>query len=139
MADEVSGVLDQLLGVVQAHKQDENTQAGNGGWIAGLVVAVLALIAVAIFAWQAWQAGKETAKLLHEKAVQKEAEHQALVNVLLANEQETKDNALAAVEVARDEIKRLEEEAVRLEETRQRARDAIDKISSWEDVDAIVR
>ncbi len=138
-AEDTKTALDKLLGVVQGFKSDEQTGSSKGGWISAAVVGIMALIAVAIFAWQQWQAGKERAKLLHEKAVREEAEHQALVDADLAASEEDHQAALARAEELRKEIEQLETETERLEAERQRARTAIDKISSWEDVDAIVR
>lgn len=135
--EEDKSVLDKLLGVVQGYKS--NQQTGKGGWIATAVVGILALIAVALFAWQQWKAGKERAKLLHEKAVREEEAHQATVDVELAENQQAKEDALQQAHDLQEEVARLEDQTEKLEARRQAARAAIDKISSWEDVDAIVR
>ncbi len=137
MAEETRGTLDKVLEAIQGYKQKK--QAGSGGWIAAVITGVLALIAIAVFAWQAWKAGKERAKLLHEKAVREEEEHQARVDADLAEDQATKDSALQVADELQKEVDRLQEEADHLEAERVRARETIERISSWEDVDEIVR
>jgi hypothetical protein len=76
---------------------------------------------------------------LHEKAIREEELHQTEVDVSLAESEEDKQAAFAVVEELQGEIAMMEAETVRLEVVRQKARTTIDLISSWEDVDAIVR
>jgi len=137
MAESEEDTVDKLLNVVQGYKSD--TQQGEGGgWVAAAVAALIALIAVAVFAWQQWQAGKERAKLLHEQAVRVEELHQADLDADIAISVDVRGAALRRSREALDEVYRLEAEAAELEAARLRARAAIDRISSWEDVDEIV-
>jgi len=129
--------LDKILDTVQDFKKKD--QAGKGGTIAAIVAGILALVAVAIFAWKAWQAGKERAKLLHEKAVLEEKEHQADVDAELAECIDRRGELLDEALTLREEIHALEDAATRLEQERRAARNMINKISTWEDIDEIVR
>lgn len=135
---EEQGTLDKLLNTVQAFKGKDSSSSGKGGWIAAAVTAIIALVLVAIFAWQQWKAGKELAKLLHEKAVREEDLHQAEVDAALEEDRVVTFEALARVEEASGRLEELKEALRDAEERRTSARSAIDKIASWEDVDAIV-
>jgi predicted Holliday junction resolvase-like endonuclease len=129
--------LDKIVNIVQGYKAKEN--AGSSSWISTIVVGVLALIAIAIYAYQALKAGKETAKLLHEKAVLEEDAHQAEVDERLAESEEEKVQALESVESLKEKIQELEDAALEFEAKRVVAHKLIEKISSWEDVDEIIR
>jgi type VI protein secretion system component VasK len=137
MAEENSSTLDKLVAVIQSFKSKQ--QAGQSSWVAGAIVAIIALVTVAIFAWQQWRAGKERAKLLHEQAVREEQMHQAQVDASLDEDQAVKEESIRHANELVKEVARLQEEADKLEAKRERARATIDKISSWEDVDAIVQ
>lgn len=134
---EIVSTIDKIVDVVQGNKAKE--KSGNGGLIAGIVTAVLALLALAVMAYQAWRAGKERAKLLHEKALAEEAKHQAEVDAKLAEKQEEKDEALREVAELGKELDRLEEEVQTLEEKREKAKAIIDKISDWDDIDRYIQ
>lgn len=134
---DLTGTLGSIANSLTNYKNDETT--GKAGWIAAGIAIVLALIAVAVLAYQAWVNGKERAKALHEAAVRAEEAHQAEVDAKLAEDQVKIDAALAEAQKARDEVLNLQKRAEDLEAERVRINSQIDKITSWEDVDAIVR
>lgn len=134
-----TGALDKLLDVVQNYKSNEQSGSNTGGWIAGLVVLVIALIGVAIFAYQQWKAGKERAKLLHERAVALEQQHQAELDHELAEKEAEKQAHLDAALEAYKRASEIDKRRAELVKVRDEARAKIDRITSWEDVDAIVR
>ena len=132
-----TGTLGSIADSLTGYKENETT--GKAGLIAGLVAMVLALIAVAVLAYQAFKAGKERAKALHEQAVREEQAHQAEVDASLAEDQEKVVAALAEAERLQAEVGDLKVRAEELAKEREKAQKQIDKITSWEDVDAIVR
>jgi len=133
MAEDTKGMMDALVQAVQGYKQKE--QAGTGGWVAAGVALVLLLVGLAVYAWQAWKVGKEHAKLLHEKAVQEEAGHQALIDASLALSKNEQAAAIAVAEAAYTRTVVLDGLRVELEEEHREVRERIDAIVSWDDVD----
>lgn len=139
MTEEESSVLNKLLSAVQNYKSNEQTNSNAGGWIAGVVALVLALVGVVILAYQQWKAGKERAKLLHEKALREEEAHQAEVDANLEADRQKKFEALDRVTAIHLDVDRLAQEIKRLQVERDDSRAKIDQITSWEDVDAFTR
>lgn len=135
--EEEKGTLDKLVGVVQNYKQQDSK--GSGGWIAAAIAGIVALISIALLAFNAWKKGKETARLLHEKAVEEEKERQATEDAIIAETREKQDEAAARAMEHLAEVTRLAEEAGQVEAERRRAHELIDQITSWEDIDELVR
>lgn len=125
--------LPKLLNYIQNYKAEGRT--GTAGIIAGVVALLAALIAIAVLAFKQWKAGKERAKLLHEKAVKEEEAHQAELDSKLAESEEHKQAAEEANKALKEELGSIKEELVGVETKYVTVRDAIDRISSWEDVD----
>lgn len=131
-------VLEDLAEQLQAIKGREQESAGNTGWIGALTTGILVMVVTAILAYVAWKRGKELAKIKHEQAVQEESRHQAQVDAQIASHE---DDRQAALEVAAEAEKRLEDLESRrrqVEEDHREARKRIDDITSWDDVDRLI-
>ena len=133
---DLTGTLGTIAESLKSYKKQEST--GKAGWIAAGIATVLALISVAVLAYQAFKSGKERAKRLHEAAVKKEQAHQAEVDADIAEDQATIEEALAAAESLKAEAEDLADKAEALEAARVAMNMQIDKITSWEDVDALL-
>lgn len=131
--EEEKGTLDKLVGVVQNYKQQDSK--GSGGWIAAAIAGIVALISIALLAFNAWKKGKETARLLHEKAVEEEKERQAEADLAIAASHQERVEATERADEALAEVRRLEEAAQQAAEERRKAHELIDRITSWQDVD----
>jgi hypothetical protein len=132
----IMSVLDKVLGSIQDNKEKESV--GAGGWLGALIAAILVIIVTGIFGFIAWKRGKEMSKLLHEKAIREEEEHQAKVNADLAETDEVRDEAIKVVNEARRDIAVLEVERREIEEAHREVRARIDAITSWDDVDSFI-
>lgn len=131
---------EQYSGVVEAlNKYKGKESGGNAGLIGGLVAGAVFLIFIAIFAFQAWRAGKERAKLLHEKTVREEEAKRAETNAKLAEHaadaaalQDQADDALNKVELLQEKI----DETAR---THEAALVRIGQLTSWEQIDEFLK
>jgi uncharacterized protein HemX len=122
--------LDQLI------NERRDVDGKSKGWIATLIMAVLAIGGMAVFSWVKMRHGRELARLRHEKNK----------NAILARKA-TVDQRAASM---RSEIVRFQKEVERLAENMRRIyadirheealyeanNEAIDRIRSWRDVSA---
>lgn len=136
----MSDTVEKLLDVVQNFKSKEkNNESKSGGRIATIIFGLIAVLAVAITAWRQWKTGKRIAELEHEKAVAEEQEHQAEVDLELA---ELEEDILEAKQRRDKAFFRANQHRIAIEDLqkeRAEAKAAIEKITSWEDVDAFIR
>lgn len=109
----------------------------GGNTITTIVIFVVSLIAIAILVWKQWKAGKEKAKLLHEKAVKEEEAKQAMLEKSLAKNEDIKDEADRKFTKAVSELKELENKQSELDAKRVKTNKIIEKLSSWDEVDEL--
>ena len=127
--------MENLKKYFEAEKPKVEEKKGVSKWCAGLVLGVLTLLVLGWFYFQAWKKGKELAKLKHEK--DKLEQHKAVDAAL---QKVSKNEAL--VEIFEQNIRELEKEIDKInvslhtvEEEYNNAKNAINSISSWDDVD----
>jgi cytochrome c-type biogenesis protein CcmH/NrfG len=143
--DTAEDTLKGILKWVQERKvKAENPQVKNvtksspWGWITGIFVALAVFVALAILAWRAWKKGREIAKLKHELDLRKEQEQQAKTGAALADNQAKREQLEKDAQLLRGESKFLKLEIEKLEQERKLEHEKIDKVTSWEDVDALL-
>ena len=131
---EPSAFLEKLKGFVETKKEKRQEGNGKAGWITGIIVFIVALIGVFVFAWQANKKAKELAKLRHEKnkreIEQKNAETQRRAT---ENDKESEELGKQIVKV-RGEILEVDNAMAEAEKARSRDREAINSITSWNDI-----
>ena len=137
MSEDTTETLDKLVGIVQNYKSKDKD--GKGGWIAAAISAIVALLAIAMLAYRAWKAGKARAAELHQKALLEEQKHQAEVDASLATSETEKQKALDEVADLELALQSLEKDLEELQAERDKNHATIGKITSWEDVDALVK
>ena len=125
-------LLKRLAGIVQDGKKEVKND--NLGWLKGLLTSLVVILVVAAFAYSAWKSGKERAKLLHEKDVQKEKAHQALIDAELAESQERYEELLEKRRQIVGQIALIELEIEKLTVNYDEARDKLSRITDWSDL-----
>lgn len=129
---EPSKFLEKLKGFVETKK--EAKKEGNAGWITGLIVFIVALIGVFVFAWQANKKAKELARLRHEKN-KREIEQKNTETQRRVAENDKKSGRLGEEIVdLRDKIHKTDVAIAKAEEARHKDREAINSITSWNDI-----
>lgn len=142
--EKIEKTLDGILGWVQKRKQAAQPTQTVGkaskpwGWVVGLIVAVFVFVALAIMAWRAWKKGREIAKLKHQIDVDKEKKRQAEIDKELTRIEDKRADLEVEASRIQDRIDETKEKIAEAERERQAAHEAIDKVSSWEDVDRIL-
>jgi len=133
--DDIKGVL----GWVEGKKEESQKEGKSWGWVMGLIMAVIVFIALAYAAYTAWKKGKEIAKLKHKIDVDEELKKQAEADAKI--ERNKVEVAGLQVEAARLEnlIEESKKQIEKLEVERKAEHAKIDKITSWEDVDALLK
>lgn len=122
------------VAVLENEKQKAK-EGDNSGWISALVSIVVLLFTIVGFGFFAWRRGRALAKLLHEKAVAEEEVHQAEVDKELAVLREEQARADIQLTEAQERLLLLQQEETRLREEYTHARQTLDSIVSWDDVD----
>jgi septal ring factor EnvC (AmiA/AmiB activator) len=124
-----------VLGWVQKQKEESKAEGKPWGWIVALIASIIVFVSLAIAAYTAWKKGREIAKLKHKIDVDEEKKKQAEADAKLKKQSlaraELEAKALelgTSIEVAKSDIKNLEEERKKLNRK-------IDRITSWEDLD----
>jgi septal ring factor EnvC (AmiA/AmiB activator) len=129
---EPSKFLEKLKGFVETKK--EAKKEGNAGWITGLIVFIVALIGVFVFAWQANKKAKELAKLRHEKNKREIERKNAETARQVAKNDEESDRLGKQISDLGGEIHKTEVAIERAKEARHKDREAINSITSWNDI-----
>ena len=136
---EIKTKLDGLLGVVQAKKEESQSSGTPWGWIAAAIAAVLAFVGLAFAAYDAWKKGREIAKLQHEADIQVEVKMKAEIDAKLATEDAIQKAQQMVAEQMAKQIEKTKAQILLIEEERKAARDKIDKVTSWVDIDNLMK
>jgi uncharacterized protein HemX len=115
------------------------TPASPWNWVVGLIIAAVVFIGLAFLAWYLWSRGKELAKLRHEKDVAEETKHQAEVQAGLTVLDEKREALELEAYQAEGRIETLRMAIQRAEAERQAAHARLDTITSWDDVDRMIK
>ena len=151
VTSEIDDTLRGLLKWVQDKKtqqtqQTQQTQApasskpssSSWGWVTGLLVAVAVMVGLAIMAYYAWKKGKEVAKLKHQLDLEKEKKTQAEADKKISESAAKRAKIENEIKVTETKIKEIEVDIAKAENERKSAHAKIDKVTSWEDVDALL-
>jgi septal ring factor EnvC (AmiA/AmiB activator) len=146
MPDETTPELkDKLEGVlkwVQEQKDKAKTTSNPSspwGWVLGLLASALVFFALAFVAWEAWKKGKEIAKLKHQVDVNEEQKRQAEINAKLTSLEDNRKKLEKEADDLGTKIKDAKEDISLLESEREAAHKKIDLVTSWEDVDTLLK
>ena len=138
----IPGLLTGLMGWIEQRKESAQVplnQTGKPwGWITGIVMVLAVVIGVAIMAWRAWKRGKEIAKLRHQVDVDQEAKHQAEVNTKLEENADFREALIESSQRLMARIEKTKDDIVKLESERRRIHSELNRVTSWEDVDALI-
>jgi len=137
--EDLEETLKGVLGWVQTKKETSKEKGKSWGWVVGLITAVLAFIGLAFAAWSAWKKGREIAKLKHKIDVDEEKKIQAGVDAAVADNDEKQNKLLEKANELEHKIDESKLAIIRLEEERKSIHKKIDKITSWEDVDELLK
>lgn len=124
-----------LTEFIQKNKQN----TGWKKWLFGGFVVLGVLIAVAVYFVRAHFVGREIAKLKHERDLAKRNQKLAEVRMKTAPNIAEAARASVAAQAAMDEAQVIQWRIETLKQEYAATRKLIDKISSWEDVDALVK
>lgn len=108
-------------------------------WVVGLVVAAVVFIGLSILSWYLWSKGKELAKLRHEKDVAEMAKHQAEVQAELTVLEEKRISLEVEAKIQEGRVETLRMAIQRAEAERQATHAKIDTLTSWDDVDRMMK
>lgn len=135
-AEAIDRVLKGILGWIDKRKaQTVKEKTSAGGWLVGLVVAVIVFVGLAVVAFWIWRKGREVAKLKHKIDVDKEKKIQAEVDAkltVLENKRKRLEEESVKLQL---EIKKSELKLSNLESERKKAHAKIDAILTWDDLD----
>jgi len=131
--------LKGLLAWVQQKKEESQQQGQPWGWVMAVIAAVIVFVTLAFAAYEAWKKGREIAQLKHQLDKEAEARLQAEIDAKVTAEQEQQRAFQAQVVEHQKKIDTLTKEIVVLEDKRRAENQKIDKITSWEDLDEIIR
>jgi len=115
------------------------TPSSPWNWVVGLIIAAVVFSGLAFLAWYLWSKGKELAKLRHEKEVAEEAKHQAEVQSKLTVLEDKRQALELEAHQAEGKIETLRMAIQRAEAERQAAHARLDTITSWDDVDKLIK
>lgn len=118
------------------NEEKSKNKEGKSSWIAALVFSIFVILLTGVFGLLAWRKGRKMAKLQHAADKAKEAEHQATVDVSLAQDALQRQEAMEAAEGARQDVQRLTEAQEAIQRDYEETRVRLDAIVSWDDVDA---
>lgn len=130
--------LGTVVGSLTQRKEETKENGGNAGLIGGLITVVLFIVVIGIFSFQAWRAGKERAKLLHEKAVREEEARRLQVDAQLAENAEDAIELLDKVEALQLEAYNLEQSAIAEANRHGVAIMNIQSATSWDQIDHLL-
>lgn len=145
MADDTQEIKDKLDGILKwvQDQKDKAKETSNSsspwGWVLGLLASALVFLALAFVAWEAWKKGKEIAKLKHQVDVDEEQKRQAEINAKLTSLEDNRKKLEQEAATLADRVKDAKEDIATLEAERQLAHKKIDLVTSWEDVDALLK
>lgn len=143
--NEIKEALNGVLGWVQQQKEKaekkvaQNPGSKHWGWILGIIVAVSVFVALAIAAYSAWKKGKEVAKLKHQIDVDKEKREQAKADAAVAKNEDERKKLEKEVEVILERIESNDLKIDKLKEGRDKRLKEINEVTSWDDLDKIMR
>jgi len=115
------------------------TPASPWNWVVGLIVAAVVLIGLSILSWYLWSKGKELAKLRHEKDVAEMEKHTAEVQAELTVLEDKREDLQTKALECESKITELSIMIEKTEAERQAAHAKIDTLTSWDDVDRMVK
>jgi hypothetical protein len=115
------------------------TPASPWNWVVGLIVVAVVFVGLAFLAYYLWSKGKELAKLRHEKDVAEEAKHQAEVQSKLTVLEEKRTSLEVEARIQDSKIEQLRLSIQRAEAERQAAHAKLDTLTSWDDVDRLIK
>lgn len=125
-------LLKRLAGIVQDSKKEVKDDKLD--WLKGLLTSLVVILVVAAFAYSAWKAGKERAKLLHQRDVEKEKAHQALIDAELAESEQRYEELLDARRHIIGQIALIELKVEELTKDYNEARSKLNSITDWSDL-----
>jgi predicted nucleic acid-binding Zn-ribbon protein len=131
--------LDGILGVLQAKKEESQKNGTSWSWVTAAIAALLAFIGLAFAAYDAWKKGREIAKLKHEKDVAEEAKQKAEIEVKLTAEAELQKARQLLISNIEKTIVGLEVQIAEAEKERQAIHAKIDQVTSWDDLDKLIK
>jgi len=127
-----SSLLEKLKASIETKK--EAKKEGNAGWITSIIVFFTVLIGVFVFAMVANKNAKELAKLRHEKN-KKEIEQANMATARRVAENAKESDKLGDdIMKIKDEIHKVDVAIAKTKESRHKDREAINSITSWNDI-----
>lgn len=130
-------ILERALSFVS--NEGEKQEESKGFSLRKILVGLFVFVVLGLFLFREWRSGKERARLLHEKAVQKEQLHQAQVDADLSIEAHHVESAQREAARISEKIQDLETRQQLAEARHQADLAAIDALRSWGDVDAFTK
>lgn len=106
----------------------------SGKLVAILVAAAMSLIAILVLFFMLRRQGRELAKLKHEKNVNEERVKQAEANAEIAENQASFETSIEDARQAEATVVDLEDKIVVLQQSLADKKEAIQALSTWEDV-----
>jgi len=137
--EEVKKKLDGLLGAVQTKKEESQSSGSPWGWVTAAIAAVLAFVGLAFAAYDAWKKGREIAKLKHEIDVQEEMKIQAEIRAKLTTEEQLQKSQKMVADQLSKQIEQTKAQILLVEQERQAIHAKIDKVTSWADIDSLMK
>ena len=133
--------LSGLLGWAQQKKEESKEKKSGDLWgiVIALISAAIVFIGMAFIAWWMWKKGEEVAKLKHKIDVDNEEKKRVIIKAELEKNEKDRKELEASALVLESKIESSKREILVLEDQRQKSLAAIDKITSWEDVDALLK
>lgn len=128
-------VVERVVDWANSQGGEQKSRSRPWRWVVGLGIGAVVLFFIAFLTWRAFRQGRELAKLKHERDVGEQNKIRAEKEMLLeANERDiSKYNA--KVWELRGEIKRIDDGIEAVEEENRRAKESIDALQTWDDVD----
>lgn len=128
-----------LLNWVRDKKEQTQTSGKSYGWLIGLIISLVVFVGLAIVAFQAWKKGREIAKLKHQIDVAEENKKKAELETALAESEEKQKKLQETATKITDNINNMKKEIAGLEKERLKKNEDIKRITSWEDVDKLLK
>jgi hypothetical protein len=128
-----------FLGWIQQQKEISQKKGEKWGWLFAVIAAVIVFIGMAVTAYKAWAQGREVASLKHELDVLNEQKHRDEMNALITNKENEQKEWFKKVDVTTKEISDLKSRLAQAEANRQLEINKINKVTTWEEVDKLIK
>lgn len=134
-------ILDRCFLWVQEQKGDvasiknQKTPENPWPWLIGFGITVVIFFGLSILSLVLWKKGREVAKLKHQQDVVREEREQLKSQMRLEELEKRKEIIKNTIRKKAASIIENDSKIAKLEKERQRIKEKIDAITSWEDVD----